>query len=274
MWILTLLPADATGVVSFRLGASSRPGVFVEPPTMHGAHAFDRIQVSFGAKVHVDFYDLELQAVAADGCEIPLALFSHDPVAHTAEWGVTGQSPVQNARFRLLVSGVWDEQGQPIDPETCSAEFTILTGDVTGDDWVSSLDFLAITNHINAGLPYDPAMDVNWDGVVSPLDILMINSILNTSGAQELVAPGEFVPRPLTPPAALRISDIIVGPTSTLLVFDGLPAGSRLLVQAATGLSFMRWQPILDVFVEAGVNQATIRRLPDTPREFYRATFR
>lgn len=72
-------------------------------------------------------------------------------------------------------------------------------GDVDGDGVVSPLDPLIIVNHINSHGPGvirpegegpTPYMDVDGDGVVSPLDILVLINIINSGSANPPSSPG------------------------------------------------------------------------------------
>ena len=91
--------------------------------------------------------------------------------------------------------------------------FGNLVGDVTGDGLVAPIDYLIIINALNdEGSSYstdinDP-LDINRDGWVSPLDSLLISNILNSSGSTSLVmftAPETHTPLP-TPAIMLLLS--------------------------------------------------------------------
>ncbi len=62
--------------------------------------------------------------------------------------------------------------------------------DLSGDGLVSPLDVLLVVNHINQSQPYDSRLDTNGDGFIAPLDVLLIVNYLNEQ-AQVSVEPDQ-----------------------------------------------------------------------------------
>ena len=55
-----------------------------------------------------------------------------------------------------------------------SIEGTLATGDVNRDGVVSILDMILIARHLGETTPSDPAVDINRDGVVNVLDLIVV----------------------------------------------------------------------------------------------------
>jgi hypothetical protein len=142
--------------------SQSQPYLYYDPAFLHGVHAFDYIRITFNADVVIDFYNLQLQTVGAEGNVMPITGFTYDPASRTATWTVAGQTALQNARYLATLTGVRDSNGGLLPGGIYTNSFSILTCDVTGDGQVSPPDLLTLINHINGGLPYQPALDVNW----------------------------------------------------------------------------------------------------------------
>lgn len=263
----------ATDVTSLRLGSS---GTFHSPVVMHGTYAFTQIQITFDTDVFVDFYDLQLTAISPAPYSIPLSGFSYNPSTRTAVWQVDGQPAEQNERFRVVLSGVWDSGGIPLAGGGYTNYFSVLTGDVTGDDVVSPIDMLTLMNHLDAGSPYDPALDINLDGQVSSLDSLIVINMLNAmgGGSISLIGTGPYHAVSTDPAADLRIGEVEVHPSVVTLMVSNLPTGSRLKVEGKGTLSETNWNEVLDCFVTNGMDQVSFPKPLSHPAGFYRASFR
>jgi hypothetical protein len=263
--------AGAADVSSFMLGASNG---FYPPAVLHGAYAFNQIQVVFDTDVMVDFYDLHLNAIAPAPYSLPFSGFSYDRATHTAVWRVDGQPSSQNERFLAVLSGVWDYGGVPLTGGGYTNEFSILTGDVSGDGQVSALDPLVIINHLNSGNPYNPALDVNLDGQVSALDTLIVINMINaSSGSIPLIPPGAYSAVINDPPAGFRISTISCRDGRVALQFAGLPDGCMSRVRGKGTLSEANWYTVVDFHVTNGLDQVSFPMLPASESEFYRVSF-
>lgn len=68
--------------------------------------------------------------------------------------------------------------------------------DVTDDGVVSPLDVFIVLDNISNDLPYDPSLDVNGDGKITPEDALEIINELN----KPPVDPNPPSPDPPPPP--------------------------------------------------------------------------
>ena len=263
--------AYATDVSSFMLGSSN---VFYPAAVLHGTYAFNQIQITFDADVMVDFYDLHLNAIAPAPYSIPFAGFSYDHATHTAVWRVDGQPNHQNERFQAVLSGVWDYGGVPLTGGGYTNEFSILTGDVSGDGQVAAMDPLLIITHLNSGNPYNPALDVNLDGQVSPQDTLIVISMINESpGSIQLIPPGAYSAVTNDPPANLQIGKISCQDGRVTLKFLGLPEGSVSRVTGKGALSETNWYTVIDLYVTSNVDHVSFPMLPASESEFYRVSF-
>lgn len=263
--------AGATGVSSFMLGASNG---FYPPAVLHGTYAFNQIQITFDTDVMVDFYDLHLNAIAPASCSLPFSGFSYDHATHTAVWRVDGQPDHQNERFQAVLSGVWDYGGIPLTGGGYTNEFSVLTGDVSGDDQVAAMDSLLIINHLNSGNPYNPALDVNLDGQITPMDTLLVINMINTSpGSIPLIPPGAYSAVTNDPPAGFRISTISCRDGRVALQFAGLPDGCISRVRGKGALSEASWYTIIDFYVTNGLDHVSFPMLPASESEFYKVSF-
>jgi hypothetical protein len=263
------LPAAATSVTAFEVGTAARPTEFVAPAVMHGTYAFDLIRVTFDTDVFVDFYDLKLGYIGADSNTISISGYSYDHATHTAIWNISGQQQIQNARYRAVLSGIWDAGGVPLTGGGYTNEFTVLTGDVTGDNAVNSADDVLLQNHISGGLPYDPALDVDWSGAVSPMDRIIVIGI----GGASLVSAGAYTVVPRSPPSDLRLLGVTTTNETVRLRFSALPAGSVGKAERKLKMSDLNWATIQTLWVSNGMDEVTFPMLPGSTSEFYRISF-
>jgi hypothetical protein len=172
------------------------------------------------------------------------------------------------------LTGVFDALGAPLPGGIYTNAFTILTCDVSGDDQVTPLDVLIMINHLNGGLPYDPVLDVDWNGVIDSIDSLLIINFLNAHGNVNLVAPGEYRLVPMVPPSNLVITGIRAENGEIMMKFFGLPEGSYAEVMGKASLLDPEWYEVLGFFVTNGTTSISFPMLPSLAAEFYRASFR
>lgn len=267
-------PAFAAEVSTFAIGRSSQPDLYYAPAFLHGAYAFEYIRITFNADVLVDFYDLQLQAVGVESNVIAATGFSYDPATRAAIWTVAGQATLQNARYLATLTGVHDAAGGLLPGGIYTNSFSILTGDVTGDDQVSALDPLILINHINGGLPYQPALDVNWDGVISPVDVLIVIDFLNQYGDTNLAAPGAYRTVPMDPFAKPVIKAIHKVQDNIVVAFSGVPSGRQASITGKALLSDVEWYAVVDFEVTNGLRAVSFPWLPHLSSEFYKMSVR
>lgn len=266
-------PARATDVTSFELGY---PGAFYPPATLHGTYAFSQIRVAFDTDVYVDAYDLHLYAVADPAaCSLPISGFSYDSTNRSATWTLAGQPVQQNERFLAVLSGIWATNGVALTGGQYTNEFSVLSGDVSGDDYVTPLDSLLIINYLNNPIGERPDLDVNLDGAVTPLDTLIVINMINAApgGQIDLVSGGSYLAVTNDPPPALRFANVASTNSSVYLQFSGLPLHSLALITGKTALPDATWYPVLNKFVtneSSGISFPMIRSLT---QEFYQVQF-
>lgn len=268
-------PAAGTGIISFEVGTFFRSSDMVAPSAMHGTYAFDLIKVKFDTDVFVDFYDLKLGYIGGDSNSIGIVGYSYDSATHTAYWNVDGQQSLQNARYRAVLSGIWDPAGVPLDGGGYTNEFSVLSGDVTGDGSVTPLDTLTIINYLNTVPPpaYDATLDVNWDGYITAADSLITINIIN-SGGVSLVGPGAYKAVPCSPPAEVRFTGVEGTNGTVNLRFTGVPVGSVAQVEGKGTLADPRWYTIQTFWVSNVIDHLSFPMLEGSNSEFYRVTFR
>ena len=77
-----------------------------------------------------------------------------------------------------------------------SIEGTLATGDVNRDGVVSILDMILIARHLGETTPSDPAVDINRDGVVNVLDLIVVAQHFgeSTAAAAPSLTAGELHP--------------------------------------------------------------------------------
>ena len=267
-------PVHGAEVSTFGLGRSSQPGLYYHPAFMHGVNAFESIRITFNADVFVDFYDLRLQVVGAESNRVPITGFTYDSGSRAAVWTIDEQGLQQNARYLATLTGVFDAGGAPLSGGVYTNAFTILTCDVSGDDQVTSVDALVVVNHINLGLPYDPVLDVDWNGAVNSIDELLIVNFLNTYGNVSLAAPGDYRSVPMIPTPDLAIAEIHEEDGRVMLEFSGLPTGCLASITGKVLPSDADWYAVLDFFATNGIGAVSFPMLPSLTTEFYRASFR
>lgn len=279
-WLWRLCASIMTGtacaaeVSTFALGRSSQPGLYYAPPFLHGAYAFESIRITFNTDVVVDFYDLQLQSLGVATNQIPVTGFSYDPVSRAATWTIDEQVTMQNARYLATLTGVRDTGGGLLPGGIYTNDFSILTCDVTGDNQISPVDALVIINHINAGLPYQPALDVNWDGVIDAADTLIVINFLDLYGTVSLVAPGPYRTVPMIPFANPVITNIRTLPAGVVVEFSGVPTGRQTSIKGKVFLSDADWYAVLDFERTNGMKSVTFAILSYLPSEFYRMSVR
>ena len=270
-WMGCVSTVFGTAVVSFELGASSRPGVFYSPSYLHGGPGPDLIRVKFDRDVRVSFYDLELRVVSAIGYSLPIEGFSYDAASHVAVWRIDGLGSSTNDRFLAVVSGVTDTSGHPLDSGPYTNSYTVLTGDVNSDDVISAADVLRIITALNNGDPYDPHLDVNFDGAVTPLDTLLVINEINTF-APPLVPDGPYRTVPMVPPAPKQITYFSCGKEINMTI-SGIPPQARISIEQSDILPATNWQVISTFFPTSAVTNLVLPRDWTKQASFYRAKF-
>lgn len=266
-------PVLGTEVSTFSLGRASQPGLYYPPAFMHGVNAFDSIRITFNEDVFVDFYDLQLQVVGDVGNSIPITGFTYDASTRAAVWTIDSQGTQQNVRYLATLRGVFDAGGVPLSGGTYTNAFTILTCDVTGDDQISPTDVLVIINHLNGGLPYNPVLDVDWNGVINPTDTLLIINYLNLYGNVALVPPGDYRNVPMFPSPYLAMTSIREQEGNIVLKLSGQPLGSYVRVMGKKSLLDAEWYLIVGYFVTTDSPWVSFSMLPGLKAEFYHASF-
>lgn len=124
--------------------------------------------------------------------------FKHDPkIARVDRYEITFE-PVSGCSVMLVVAaGPTTGLKQPR-----AFVFGQLTGDVNGDRLVTPIDWLSVMNHINAGSPYDPALDVDRNGSINPTDALIIENLIRQHPeGVPFIASDPVRPPPTMPPS-------------------------------------------------------------------------
>ena len=270
-WLGCGATAFGTEVVSFQLGASARPGVFFDPASLHAGPGPDVIRVKFDTDVNVSFYSLELRVVSMNAYSVALADFSYDSGSHVALWRIDGLGPSTNERFQAVISNVTDAYGTPLTGGAYTNSYTILTGDVSGDGVISALDVLTIINALNNGDPYDPHLDVNFDGAVAPFDTLIVISEVNAF-APPLIAEGAYRAVPMVPPAGPRFTYFACDKEIALTLSD-MPSQALVSIQQSDVLPATNWQTVHTFFASSTETNLLLPRDVTKPASFYRARF-
>ncbi len=103
---------------------------------------------------------------------------------------VTTTGPLGTYSFPSLPSGIYNVRAtplgdiQPLDPQSATRSETVLAGTATLD---ADFGFIATTHHWHN--EREP-LDANDDGLISPIDALLIINEINRGGARSLIASG------------------------------------------------------------------------------------
>jgi hypothetical protein len=271
-WLGCASTASGAAIRSFQLGSTARPGSFYSPASLHSSQGPNLIRVKFDTDVRVGFYDLELRVVGTNAYSLPLSGFSYDPGSYAALWRIDGMGFSTSERFQAVLSNVTGLDGAPLTGGPYTNTYTILTGDVSGDDTISPLDVLVVINAINAGAPYNPNLDVNFDEVVGPSDVLII---INEINAPDLPAipEGSFHPVPMVPPAGPRFTCISCGKEVVLTLSD-MPPQASVSIEQSNVMPATNWQSVYTFFASSTSTNLLLPRDRDKAASFYRASFR
>lgn len=142
-------------------------------------------------------------------------------------------------------------------PEPHLFAFGHLEGDTDGDGLVTPGDALLVSNHLNSGADYDPQLDLDRSGEITPSDLAIAVQVTNDPDAPREITPTDPPPsRPGGPPL-VRLT-IHPGDDGVILALSNLSFAFEYRIEAGTALG--SWSPRPPVVASTAFGEAVVER--------------